>query len=254
MLDNDPRYLRPESRMEMARRIESLAMSPTRRSGGRLTRRHHAAPRHGPGEVDSPTLFSRPSLTVIDRKTRFFPSPKLIPRPRGALGQRTSQPLIFLCRQSPSTSATVSSRRKLKDKTVSQSPWSQPALHLQTWSVRSSEGYLIAPRTMRSSCARSSESLPFRTFPRKNGLLGNPHQQPHSTRQPMWSTCQISPGGLAPVSRFQTLGLPYRETSSPRTPEAVLIFPANNMERTAGARSPRRPRPSTIHGCCQQEN
>ncbi|KAK4111036.1 hypothetical protein N656DRAFT_755889 [Canariomyces notabilis] len=31
MLDNDPRYLRPESRIEMAKRINNLCMSPTRR-------------------------------------------------------------------------------------------------------------------------------------------------------------------------------------------------------------------------------
>ncbi|KXX77838.1 KN motif and ankyrin repeat domain-containing protein 3 [Madurella mycetomatis] len=31
MLDNDPRYLRPESRIEMAQRLNNLSMSPTRR-------------------------------------------------------------------------------------------------------------------------------------------------------------------------------------------------------------------------------
>ena len=51
MLDNDPRYLRPESRFEMARRIQSLAMSPTRGSRGKVTSRLHAALRHGSREV-----------------------------------------------------------------------------------------------------------------------------------------------------------------------------------------------------------
>ena len=51
MLDNDPRYLRPESRVEMARRIQSLTMSPTRGSRGRVTSRLHAALGHGSGEV-----------------------------------------------------------------------------------------------------------------------------------------------------------------------------------------------------------
>lgn len=31
MLDNDPRYLRPESRVEMSKRLKCLAMSPNRR-------------------------------------------------------------------------------------------------------------------------------------------------------------------------------------------------------------------------------
>lgn len=51
MLDNDPRYLRPESRLAMARRIQSLAMSPTRGSREKVTSRLHAALRHGSREV-----------------------------------------------------------------------------------------------------------------------------------------------------------------------------------------------------------
>ncbi|KAK4038194.1 hypothetical protein C8A01DRAFT_48185 [Parachaetomium inaequale] len=40
MLDNDPRYLRPESRLEMSKRINSLTLSPTRRKRkGATTRR-----------------------------------------------------------------------------------------------------------------------------------------------------------------------------------------------------------------------
>ncbi|KAL2126117.1 hypothetical protein VTI74DRAFT_1666 [Chaetomium olivicolor] len=51
MLDNDPRYLRPESRIEMGKRIQSLAMSPTRRRR-RVTSRHYTPIRHGSRERD----------------------------------------------------------------------------------------------------------------------------------------------------------------------------------------------------------
>jgi hypothetical protein len=51
MLDNDPRYLRPESRVEMTKRIKSLSMSPTRRKGRKRTSSHGRAPRRGWSEV-----------------------------------------------------------------------------------------------------------------------------------------------------------------------------------------------------------
>lgn len=76
MLDNDPRYLRPKSRIEMDRRIQSLTMSPTRRSRGRLTSRHHAVPpRHGPKEVHRSTPhkpLSRPLLTVTKQENSIL--------------------------------------------------------------------------------------------------------------------------------------------------------------------------------------
>ncbi len=106
MLDNDPRYLRPESRLAMARRIQSLAMSPTRGSREKVTSRLHAPLRHGSREVGLMVwvLYAGPSLTVVDRDIAFFLSPKLtLRRPPRASGQRTSQPLTFLPFRNPST-------------------------------------------------------------------------------------------------------------------------------------------------------
>jgi hypothetical protein len=52
MLDNDPRYLRPESRIEMSKRIHSLSMSPSRRKRKGLASRR-MSPIHGTLEVQS---------------------------------------------------------------------------------------------------------------------------------------------------------------------------------------------------------
>ncbi|KAK4233694.1 KN motif and ankyrin repeat domain-containing protein 3 [Achaetomium macrosporum] len=61
MLDNDPRYLRPESRMEMNKRINSLAMSSKRR------RRRKAAPGQctavGRGSVEREEVAARSEVT-----------------------------------------------------------------------------------------------------------------------------------------------------------------------------------------------
>ena len=53
MLDNDPRYLRPESRVEMTKRINSLSVSPIRRKRRKRTSGHGTAPRRGWSEVSS---------------------------------------------------------------------------------------------------------------------------------------------------------------------------------------------------------
>lgn len=58
MLDNDPRYLRPESRVEMTRRINSLCSSPTRRR-----RRKRASIPH-PREAPEPMLIEVHSIYV----------------------------------------------------------------------------------------------------------------------------------------------------------------------------------------------
>ncbi|KAK3899969.1 KN motif and ankyrin repeat domain-containing protein 3 [Staphylotrichum tortipilum] len=79
MLDNDPRYLRPESRLAMARRIQSLAMSPTRGSRKNVTGRLHTALRHSSrernylfgSEVDSPVAQS---IGVEDIPAFDFPA------------------------------------------------------------------------------------------------------------------------------------------------------------------------------------
>jgi hypothetical protein len=51
MLDNDPRYLIPESRVEMTKRINSLSMSPTRRKRRKMGSGHGRALRRGWSEV-----------------------------------------------------------------------------------------------------------------------------------------------------------------------------------------------------------
>ncbi|KAK4248957.1 hypothetical protein C7999DRAFT_13186 [Corynascus novoguineensis] len=50
MLDNDPRYLRPESRVEMSKRLKSLAMSPNRRKK-RPSKHQYTALGYDPKEV-----------------------------------------------------------------------------------------------------------------------------------------------------------------------------------------------------------
>ncbi|KAL2265768.1 hypothetical protein VTJ83DRAFT_6868 [Remersonia thermophila] len=63
MLDNDPRYLRPDSRAEMAKRIASLAMSHRRRRRKGAWRSRNGLDRN-PGEPSSPAPSAAASPTA----------------------------------------------------------------------------------------------------------------------------------------------------------------------------------------------
>ncbi|GAB1312874.1 KN motif and ankyrin repeat domain-containing protein 3 [Madurella fahalii] len=63
MLDNDPRYLRPESRIEMTQRLNSLSMSPTRRK----RRKKEAPVQASPPELTGPEYLDKEaSLPTTD--------------------------------------------------------------------------------------------------------------------------------------------------------------------------------------------